>query len=162
MIRGRLGVVVIGLGLLGMSVVGCAPTEKEPAREPVMPIPDPVPAPEGARTASAGADEEPERIADDGRPAWWFPEVRREGSRLLLCVETIASGSLRDANRRAVEVAQERASLETDRAGHIFADSAMAIEKAWGWPLPALPGREAQYAGYALVAVDLSALPRSE
>ena len=151
-------VVCVAAGLCG-----CVEVERE--RTPhSSPIPDPVPPPENVQAISdpsGDQGESVERISDDGRPGWWFPEVRREGDTLVLCVETIAEGSLRDANRSAVEVATTRAEIETRRAGFSFDEDAMSIEKTWGWPLPSLPGREPGYAGYAMVAIDLSALSAS-
>ncbi len=140
----------LGLGLA--LLCGCANDKNEtaPPPEPFMPIPDPVPVPEGAQAS------EPERIADDGRPGWWFPEVRRSSESLRLCIETIGTGSLRDANRRAVEAAYARAAIEAKRIGYELGDDAVVIEKTWSWPLPQLPGRERQYAGYAMVLVQLS------
>ncbi|MEM1423796.1 MAG: hypothetical protein AAGH64_07310 [Planctomycetota bacterium] len=137
---------------------GCVEVERE--RTPhSSPIPDPVPKPKNVQRVSDATQESgAERISDDGRPEWWFPEVRREGGVLVLCVETIAPGSLRDANRAAVEVASTRAAIETRRAGYVFDEGAMSIEKSWGWPLPSLPGRDPGYAGYAMVSVDLGDL----
>jgi hypothetical protein len=97
-------------------------------------------------------------IADDGRPEWWFPEVRRHGSELSFCVETIADESLRAAGREAVDVAEDRARIECERAGYTFRASAMNVDKTWGWPLPQLPGQTRRYAGYALVTIDLAEL----
>lgn len=140
------------------SVPGCVTVEKEQKRRSA-PIPTPGPSADNAeQVGDAETTDGPDRIADDGRPEWWFPEVRREGDALRLCVETIVQGSLRDASRRAVEVASERAAIETRRAGYEFREDAMMIERSWGWPLPSLPGREPGYAGYAMVQIDLSGL----
>jgi hypothetical protein len=159
--------------MCGAVLVACAEPEQDRGIEPApMPIPDPVPAPEGAAESDDVAlpdpapepDAEPERetIADDGRPEWWFPEVREEGGVIEFCVETLATGTLRDAGQRAVDVAMERAMLEARRRGYVFDRTAVSVPKTWGWPLRDLPGRDRRYAGYALVRLDLAELAESE
>lgn len=157
----------IGVLLCTAALAGCTQQEVPPP-EPVQAIPDAVRTPEDIRELRRGersesqADEpnaEPERdrIADDGRPEWWFPEVREEDNELVLCVETIATG-LRAAGQRASDVAEGRARLETERRGYVFDTSAMRVPNSWVWPLQELPGMERRYAGYALVRIDLAML----
>lgn len=132
------------------ALAACGPEKAEPEpRRPDEPVVAPEPVDQG---------EEREVIADDGRPEWWYPEVRRSGSSMMFCVETIAEDTLRAAGRDAVHVAEKRARIECDRAGFVFDTGAMIVEKTWGWPLPDLPGRSRRYAGYAQVTIYLDAL----
>ena len=137
--------------------------QRKPGDETVTPFPDPVPPPEGAVDAPETDSEPRERIADDGRPEWWFPEVREEADALMFCVEVIGTGSLRNASREAVEVAVRRAEIEFSRRGWVFDRDAMRVVKSWGWPLPEVMGHEKSYAGYALVSAETpdTAMPQN-
>jgi len=91
-------------------------------------------------------------VRRDGRPAWWFDGLRRQGGRVLLSVETIGDGlasTRRDAVDRAYVELAERLELDGPSA---LRDA--RIELSTVLPLPNPAGGAQRYAGYVLISAE--------
>jgi mono/diheme cytochrome c family protein len=141
-------------GPLDMSLAGSSPmTEQGDQLDPLNIFNEPT-QDERARAEFERVPEAPDRpgqagVREDGRPAWWFDGLRREGGRVQLCVEAIAP-DLAEARRRAVDLAYERLAdrLELDSPDQL--DEPL-IELATVTPLPNAGG-EPRYTGYVLIS----------
>ena len=89
-------------------------------------------------------------VRNDGRPAWWFDGLRREGGRVLLCVETLGD-DLVTTRRTAVDRAYNELAqrLQRDTGTASIADP--RVELSTVVPLPN-PSDKQRYAGYVLIS----------
>lgn len=115
----------------------------------VIPAPEPLPEP----------TVETVQRRDDGRPAWWFPEVRRgPGEQLVLCAEALGR-TLVDTRRGAVAAARARIDDLRADAGLDPLDEQdphVHVERALVWPLPGSSEdpESYRYAGYVWVRFE--------
>ncbi len=82
----------------------------------------------------------------DGRPAWWFSDIRSQDGRLHACAEALGH-DLRSARRDAIEAARRR----LIDSGATVADE--RIDLTWAAPLGAAKGGGARYTAYVQLSV---------
>lgn len=124
-------------------------TTEDVAAEEAIPEPEPLPEPT-VQTVQR---------RDDGRPAWWFADVRRgPGETLVLCAESLGR-TLVDTRRGAVAAA--RARIDDIRADAGLPpldeqDPRVSVERALVWPLPGASEdpESYRYAGYVWVRFE--------
>lgn len=141
---------------LDMSLARSGPTPAGGERLDPLEIFNEPTADERDRAQFERVPEAPERPVDagvrgDGRPAWWFDGLRREGGRITLCVEALGP-DLAAARRAAVDLAYMRLSerLELDSPSEL---SNPRLELTTVTPVPN-PGGQRRYVGYVLISAD--------